>query len=91
MVLGFRRTKVAASGTLLGGDPVRLDGRSNLANRLATEEAQLDWRLQFLALVPTTPRLRSLMTDVPPEQAMRIPSFGRSMQLWVSPRPPSST
>ena len=50
MVLGFRRTKVAASGTLLGGDPVRLDGRSNLANRLATEEAQLDWRLQFLAL-----------------------------------------
>ena len=50
MVLGFHTPKVAASGTLLGGDPIRIEWRSNLANRLANEEAQLDWHLQFLAL-----------------------------------------
>ena len=49
-LLGFHTPKVAASGTLLGGDPIRIDWRSNLANRLANEEAQLDWRLPFLAL-----------------------------------------
>ena len=44
-VTNLRTGDQAVGDPLLGGDPSRRDGRSNPANRLATEEAQLDWRL----------------------------------------------